>query len=453
MKYIFTIYFIVLMFPCFGQPGPIKIFRYFDDFSYLQQSDSLERNWYEKLKFIPLHGQSNISFGGEVREMYQYFDNQNFGDIPPFFETDSEGFLWHRAMVHSNLRFNKRWRLFTQLNSTYTLFKRNPLTPEIDENRLSLHQAFVRVDLTNEGDFIQAGRQEFGKGTQLIIGMREGPNTRLTFDAFLIGSERQKRNIYAFIATPVISMQGVFDDKWIDELIWTFYVVNKLGKDNLDVYYFGFHGSERVYNEIQSTEDRQTIGLRYWRESKGLNYSLESNYQFGNFNTQNISAYNISFEGDKAISDAIGIGMQLNYISGDQDPNDKRLNTYNLLYSKPQFGLAAPIGSTNLINLKPFIILFPFKKFRATLSNYWIWRQSDVDGVYTPAAVQIRPSILNDSDAKFLGNQSTLELFYALNTNFQFFLDYALFQPGAYVKNTGKGETLNYFSFKTSFKF
>lgn len=453
MKCMGNILFLAASLTSFGQQGPINILRYLDDFSYLQDSDTLRRNWYEKLKFISLGQKSNVSFGGEIREMYQYFKNQNFGDVPPFFDTDTEGFLWHRVMAHADLRLGARWRLFTQLNSTFTLFKDNPLTDQIDENRLSLHQAFIRYTMTGNSEFLQVGRQEFGRGTQLIIGMREGPNTRLTFDALLFASERAHRRIYSFIATPVISKTGVFDDGRIEEYIWTLYVVNPISTHNLDLYYFGFYGTERAYGGVEGVERRQTIGFRFWKESRKVNYSFESNYQFGSFNDLGISAYSISFQGDYRLIDSIASGLMFNYLSGDQDSTDGRLNTYNLLYSKPQFGLAAPIGSTNIINCRPYLSLYPFPEFRVTLSNYWIWRESAEDGIYTPAAVQIRPGNGSISTNRYFGTQTAIELFYNVDTNLQFFLDYAIFHPGPYVRETGNGETLQYLSLKTSFKF
>ena len=48
----------ILVFLCcieaYAQPGPFKIYRCFDDFSYLLKNDSLEKKYYEKLKYMPL---------------------------------------------------------------------------------------------------------------------------------------------------------------------------------------------------------------------------------------------------------------------------------------------------------------------------------------------------------------------------------------------------------------
>jgi len=128
----------------FAQLSPIKLIRHFDDFSYLLDNDTLERTYPEKLKYLPLGNQPNfhISFGGELREQYQYFQNANFGDRPPNTPEDKNGHLWHRVMAHADLQLGQHWRLFSQLSSTFA-FGKKTIVPQIDENKLSLHQAFI----------------------------------------------------------------------------------------------------------------------------------------------------------------------------------------------------------------------------------------------------------------------------------------------------------------------
>jgi len=95
------------------------------------------------MKYIPLSENSNVSFGGEVREQIQYYENQNFGDVLLTFTKISAGQIWHRVMAHTNIELGKSVRLFVQFGSTFRFLNPNPLTPEIDENQLNLHQAFL----------------------------------------------------------------------------------------------------------------------------------------------------------------------------------------------------------------------------------------------------------------------------------------------------------------------
>ncbi|SMG47067.1 Alginate export [Marivirga sericea] len=444
-----------------SQTGPIKIFRNIDDFAYVQNNDSTKLKYYEKLKYMSLaeDGRINISFGGEIREQYQFFNNENFGDLPPNVEPDNNGHLWHRVMAHAHLRLGDQWRVFGQFNSTFA-FGKSFLTPQIDENRLSLHQAFVRWQPNKgRGFFTQIGRQEFGIGSEYIIAMREGPNTRLTFDAALVGVEREKHKLYSFVATPVVSQVGVFDDTHISEYIWTLYWVNQLKKLQLDLYYFGFYGEENRYNYAEGIEQRQSLGIRLYNLPQNpFMYDAIAVYQFGQFEELSISAYNLmvisGYRFKKGKQTWIP-GLTLNLSSGDQSPNDDRLNTYNMLYSRPTFGLSAPIGASNIINIKPTLEYDPQPNIRIIMSGYFMYRHSINDGTYTPGRVQTRPLPfqLFQSSEKEIGKQMSLEIWYLKNANWSFFADASYFTPGNYVKETGQGRPITYLSAKASFKF
>ena len=170
----------------------INAIRYNDDFQYLK-GDSLKHGL-DKLKYINIGGNANVSFGGELREQYQYFRNQNFGDVPPSFERRSTGQLLHRLMLHSNIEIGSKTRFFIQLSSTFRLFNPNPISPEVDENQLSLHQAFVDYSF-NKNLKVRLGRQELGYGSYKILTFREGANTRLTFDGVIVKYKSEKRNM------------------------------------------------------------------------------------------------------------------------------------------------------------------------------------------------------------------------------------------------------------------
>lgn len=459
IRLIFFLSFLHLVVLAIAQPGPIKIFRYADEFAYVKGKDSLQ--YFERIKYMPLskNGSINLSLGGEIREQYQYFNNENFGDLPPGVEADNNGHLWHRVMAHAHVRLGSQWSIFTQLNSTFA-FGKSFITPQIDENRLSLHQAFVRWQpKKGKGFFTQLGRQEFGIGSENMIAMREGPNTRLTFDAILLGMEQEKHKLYSFLATPVISEVGVFDNSHIDEYIWTFYLVSQLQKTQLDIFYFGFYSEENRYNYMPGLEQRQSVGVRLhnFPESQFL-HDVLGVYQFGNFGNKRISAYNfMSILGYriKAGKQSWIPGFTFNYSSGDQSPDDDVLNSYNMLYSKPTFGLSAPIGASNIINLKPSLEYNPQPNVRFILSGYFMYRQSANDGTYTPGRVQTRPTPTQvfQSEEKEIGQQISLEVWYLKDVNWSFFADFAYFVPGGYIKETGQGKPITYLSGKVSYKF
>jgi Alginate export len=436
--------------------NPISILRVNDNFSYLK-NDTIKKG-INVLKYIPLSQNTFLSFGGEIREQYQYFENQNFGDVPPTVKKVSVGQLWHRVMLHSNIEIGSKVRIFAQLSSTFRFFNTNPITPEIDENRLSLHQAFIDYSFYKNW-ILRIGRQELGYGNNRILTFREGPNTRLTFNAAILKYKTDKRKIDFLASTQVLSNQFAFDDKSFEQYVVGFYATENFIPKKLlvDYYFLNFKSDKRSYNFVAGTENRQSFGLRLFSQNPKLNYELESTYQIGTFNNLDINAYGFSWDINYKLEDKyrFTLGIGANYISGDKNKSDNQLNTYNLIFSKPQYGLAAPIGSSNIVNFNPYVKVHPLKKLSVLAGVYFMQRQSTQDGTYSPGMAELRPNPSNLflSTKKSIGTQYALETNYELNNHFSFAFDGAYFKAGNYVKETGKGLDIKYVAFKSTFKF
>lgn len=435
----------------------INILRYNDNFSSLK-NDSVQKKGYGKLKHIQISKNTNISFGGEIREQFQYYKNINFGDVPPTFSKVSSGQIWQRIMTHTNLELGKNARIFAQLGSTFRFFNPNPLTPEIDENQLSLHQAFIDYRFHKKW-MARLGRQELYYGNHRLFTFREGPNTRLAFDAAIFKYTSGKKKIDFIVMSPVTSKKGVFDDTSLEDFIFGTYATKQLVSKKLltDFYTFDFISQRRKYNYKSGKENRQVIGTRIYSENTKFNYEFEATYQFGTFDSLKIKAYSLSTDLNYKIIPKLNfiIGFGSNYVSGDKAQNDNQLNTYNTIFSKPQYGLTAPIGATNIITLNPYIKLNNYKKLTVLASANFMWRQSKSDGTYTPGAVELRPNPISlySSNQREIGSLLLIESNYIINQNFSVAIDASYFLAGKYIKETGKGNDITYLSIKANYKF
>lgn len=432
----------------------ISLVRYNDNFSEFK-NDSLKKS-FGRLKYISLGHKNYISFGGELREQFQLFKNINFGDVPPVYPAINPKQLNHRLMVHANIELGTHFRFFIQLNNTVRFFNPNPAVPEIDENQLSVHQAFAELKLKHWN--FRAGRQELFYGNHRLITVREGPNTRQTFDGLLVKKTNKNGAIDFFALTKVISKSSVFDDQSFGEgligIYGTQYFYNRtLG---LDYYVVNFQSRLRKYNHMPGFENRKTCGLRIFSNFRELNFEVEGAYQSGKFGNLKISAFNLvadvnlmAFPSKKTI-----IGLAANVASGDKSNDDHKLNTYNLLFAKPAYGLAIPVGSTNILSLYPYIKINPLQKLNVLAQVFFLARYSDQDGTYSPGMIQNRPR----PELSFNTAERKLGIFYILETNFQesknlsFAFDASYFRAGSYPKKTGKGNDITYLSFKSTFR-
>ncbi len=445
----------LLSFTYKGQ-SQIDYLRYNDDFNYLK-SDSVVRKGTENFKFIPFGNRCNISLGGEVREQFQYYHNSNFGDLPSGYKPNTSR-LWHRAMTHANIEVGKTMRIFTQLGSTFRFLSPVPATPEIEENHLSIHQLFADYQY-NKNWMIRLGRQEIGYGSHRLITFREGPNTRLTFDAAIARHSSEKRELDILVLTPVVSKKGAFDDETFKDLIAGVYSTEKILPENLSIdwYFLHFESKRRAYNYQKGTDSRRIAGVRVSSQSSIVSYEAEMTCQFGKFNTQRVRAYGVFADVNFLLipRGKAMFGIAGNYVSGDKNRDDNLLNTYNPLFSKPLYGLTAPIGISNIVSISPYFRVSPAPKYRIYGGAYFMRRQSTQDGIYTPNGTQARPKPdrLFYSTEKKLGTLLSLETNYTVSRHISFAIDISHFFAGNFIEQTGKGKDITYLSFKAGYKF
>lgn len=453
---IFKIALLVIMVVSVTQAqNKISLMRYDDDFSLIKK-DSVKKG-FNQLKYIPLGKNNSISFGGELREQFQVYNHINFGDVPPTFQDVSVNQLWHRVMLHTNIELGSHFRIFAQLSSTLRFLNDNPIVPEIDENQLSLHQAFAELKVTNWN--FRLGHQEMYYGNHRLITVREGPNTRQAFDGLVVKHKFKNGSLDFFAVSKVISKQYAFDDESMHDGLYGVYGTqyfsnHKLG---LDYYLVDFQSKARMYNYQSGFEDRRTCGIRLFSNLKTVNFEFEGGYQTGKFNDLTIDAYNVLADVNITVLPAKKgiIGFAANVASGDKDNTDNKLNTYNLLYAKPAYGLAVPIGATNMISLYPYIKINPIQELNILAQVFFMSRNSNQDGTYSPGMIENRPkpNALFSSDKKTLGQFYVLETNYQQTKNVSFSFDASYFDAGSYPKATGKAKDVTYLSFKSTFKF
>jgi hypothetical protein len=433
----------------------ISLLRYEDDFSQLKK-DSIKKGL-DYLKYIAAGKNNYISFGGELREQFQMYKNINFGDVPESYKNISTNQLWHRLMLHSNIELGNHFRIFIQLNNTLRFLNNNPVVPEIDENQLSLHQAFAEMKLNNWK--FRLGRQELFYGNHRLLTVREGPNTRQAFDGLVIKRTSKNSKIDFFAVSKTISKQYIFDDESFKEGLMGIYGTQYFSahKIGLDYYAVNFQSKLRKYNYQSGFENRQTYGIRLFSKFNKINFEAEGAYQSGKFNDLAISACNILADinmmilpGKKGI-----IGFAFNAASGDKNNADNKLNTYNLLYAKPAYGLAVPIGASNIMSINPYIKINPVQKLHVLVQVFFLARNSNQDGTYSPAMLENRPKpeIIFSSNKKTLGEFYVIETSYQQTKNLSFAIDASYFKAGCYPKATGSGKDITYLSFKSTFGF
>jgi hypothetical protein len=102
------------------------------------------------------------------------------------------------------------------------------------------------------------------------------------------------------------------------------------------------------------------------------------------------------------------LNLKTEIISGDRNPENLDLQTFNPLFPKgAYFGQVALIGPANLIDLHPSLKIHVAKHLELIADWDFFWRESLNDGLYSVPYVLLRES--SGSRAAYIGVQLSLE--------------------------------------------
>jgi hypothetical protein len=362
--------------------------------------------------------------------------------------------------LNTDIHLGKSFRAFGQLKSAIINGIDDPSS--VDKDDLDLHQGFVDVKFTlnDETSFtIRPGRQEMAYGGARLVGLREGPNVRRSFNAVRAILDNPKIHLEGFVSREVKIKSSLFSDYPDDNaLFWGTYGVVKtpfLAKGLTDIYYFGIDRDSWLYDEGTDSETRHTIGIRRWRKNKLFTYNTEIIIQFGKFGDNSILAW--SFYTDykyrfQSLPLSPAPGIKIDILSGDKKSGDGKLNTFNALYSNPAyFGLLSVIGPANIIDIHNTVDFKLTNKVSLMLEWAFYWRQSKNDGLYSPIGTLQRTG--QTSNEQYIGDQVGVKIEYQQSRNLTLAFESSYFHTGAFINETGVNDNILYIMLKSQFLF
>ena len=294
-----------------------------------------------------------------------------------------------------------------------------------------------------------------------MLSLREGPNIRKSYDAFTFLLNNKAFKLKAFIAQPVIMNTEIFDDsRDISNTLWGVYTsLNIKSKLNFktDIYYFGNKLDNHNLFLINGMEIRHSIGVRAYKKKDKIQFDTEIIYQFGQINSQTISAFMFSsdIKYSPFYSNNKFICLNAQIFSGDKDGLANKIGTFSPISTKPPAFISFNYGAANMIIINPYIYFIIGNKIHTKILYHSIWRYSVYDALYnTPISNYIRPTnnISNTTDKHVL-NQFSIETNYYLNRHIEFYSIIAYGLPGYFILNTGNGLNSFTFLFQASYKF
>ena len=444
------------------QRAPFKLLRYDEDYRFLADP-ALRTDLLDPIKYIPISRSGNnfLSLGGEIRERYEFFHNEDAGGQPSDAQGNN-GYLLQRILIHGDLHLGPHFRVFGQFVSSLEEGRIGGPRPQIDENLFDLHQGFLDVMLPlNDQDSltIRLGRQELRYGGGRLVDLRAVPNVPRSFDAARILLQTGHWFVDGFVSKPVRSQLYAFDDDPDPERsLWGIYAVGPLTPlpdGHVDLYYFGFENKNALFDQGVGHELRHSLGTRLWGQPLPWEYDAEFVWQFGQFRSGDIQAWAIAsatYYHLGALPLRPRVGLRLGAGSGDHDPNSTKLQTFNPMFpTAAYYNLQDPAGPQNLIDVHPVLDLNFGRRVTLTADWGFFWRTSLDDGVYRISGVPLRTG--QNSNERFVGSSPALTAVWTLNQHISFLAGYCHFFAGPFLKETPPGKDIDYVTTWITFKF
>ena len=378
-----------------------KPIRADETYAYLATAD---RTGLDALRYIPIGGGAYLTLGGEARLRVDAMDAPRFGVASE--QADTYGLV--RALFSADLHLNDRVRVYGELGWHRDIDKTDAPAPT-DRDGLDAQVAFV--DVTPDPDRLwrlRLGRQELMLSpTQRFVSVREGPNIRQSFDGLRVTRQTEGLRLDAFYVTPVTIAQGAFNDPSNRaQHFYGAYAAGRLASHlNLDVYALELDRDGARFGAATGDERRRSLGARLAGQVGAADFEAEGMIQRGAFAGQKIRAWGGSVGGGYTLAAPWKprIGLRLDAGSGDKDPHDGRLQTFNPLFPKGAYFNESSLTSwSNLVAIRPSLGLSPTKAISLEVSYLDRARQTGGDAVYLQPSVVLPGSLA--SRAKAVGH-------------------------------------------------
>jgi hypothetical protein len=434
----------------------LTIERYGEDWSKLADPEKRTGHWTERFKFIPLSDSGSIylSTGLEARSRYEGYENVNWGSAP------DDDYVWHRLMPYADLHVGKV-RFFAQPILSAISGAGRAKRP-VDTTGIDMLQAFGEVELDIARDTkvrLSVGRKLVSLGAGRFIDTRYGPGVPQPFDGIEAVVQGRTRQVTAMYLEPVDTRPGDLDDRRSrDKAVWGLYATQWLGgthSGGLDIYYLGLRDRQAVFDQGTGREVVHTFGTRLFGDKGAWFWNVEGAFQRGTFGGDPVSTWGAGGEiGHRFLQAPLQptIGLTTDIVSGDGDPDDRKLGTFNPLFPRGKyFGALTPIGPRNLVHVRPTGTIHPRRDMAVALSGVAYWRKSTHDGIYAIPGLLLRSG--SDSDASFIGKQIELVAAWQATPELNLSASLSAFVPGSFIRDTGPSRTIRMAGAMATFRF
>ncbi|MFW6163194.1 MAG: alginate export family protein [Planctomycetota bacterium] len=426
-------------------------------------------HWSDPLKGIPL-GPFALDVGGGLRFRLEHrsdFNQQRYADTRGV-DLRSDTFLLQRARLELDLKLGEEAHAFVQLQDARAHgadFTEDDFPAVVHAcpfwNPLDLRMAYVewrRIGGTPLG--MKVGRQRIFYADNRIWGPGEWGNVgRYTWDAVKVIVDTEVAEVHGLFANRVRYDPDSFDEHNHRLDAFGAYAMVKALPVRLDLFWVGKRSRpELVVNRRGKTVDLDTHTCGFYIDGTA------GNWDFGG------TVAHTQGDRDEADVDAWGanarlgytfahpwqprLGAELSYASGDPDPADGDVETFDGVFGAidKMYGRINFVAWMNMVDYQASLSFKPLPRTKVSI-DYHLFRLDEArDAWYWCSG---RPARQDPTGAagKDLGQEIDVIVSYKHNQRLKLMAGYAHFFPGTFIERTGPSPGADWCFVQTQYSF
>ncbi|HEX2341711.1 MAG TPA: alginate export family protein [Vicinamibacterales bacterium] len=427
-----------------------------EDWSFLKTAPHTDI--WDPVKYIRL-GREDwfMTLSGEIRYRPEGFRVRETEARP----SSTDSYFLQRYLFGANVRFGARARLFGELQSGIITGKLGSPRPT-DQNTVDLHQAFFEWQQPFRGSHrlsAKIGRQELAIGSTRLISASPGLNVKRSFDGAGVSYRAATWVVAAAIAELVPVTRGAFDD-WPGggQLFWGAAAGRRspwIRRGEIGAYYLGIDRDQSQYTQGIGPELRQTVGVKWSGAGGRFDLNYDGIFQWGTFAGGPIRAWGFATETGYRVLEAgwrPRVSVRVDIASGDADPDDSRLESFNPLFPGNSYsGAVGLLGPTNLTDFTPSLVMAPRADLTIGIETPSYWRTSTADGVYATDLRLLIPA--RAGTGKYVGTNPGIFVIWQATPHCQLQGVITRFLSGHFLEDTFVSEGFGFYSVSAVYRF
>lgn len=309
------------------------------------------------------------------------------------------------------------------------------------KDRLDLRQAWVGIGTENKLWDLRVGRQRLAFGSERVIGASEWGNTARVFDAARLALHRGHDRVDIFASSVVAADTDHWDHHQQGNNLHGAYasIGSLLPGSQLEPYVL-FRTNHNAGGLHTWTEGMRSAGAVH----KDWRYEAELIKQTGSVGPRHLSAWAGTLQGQRLLRTLRWqptLMAEGNYATGDKDPKDAVVNTFDQLYPTNHgiYGIADQVGRRNNKNLRGGVWLHPEKWLTLKTELHSFWLASRYDSLYAFNGAALVPAVAGGAASTDVGRELDLLSEIKLSRHYDIGLQYGHMFPGEFLKTYTPG--------------